>query len=361
MSAASGLDETLLRLLRAEAGRPGLVYAQAPERIVGGHETEVYAVALKGAPEGWDGPLVLRCFGEGEPPGTAALEAAIHEGLHAQGFPVPRIVAARDDEPAFLLMERLPGRALGDGIEVESGFVGRVRALALLARLAVGLPERLARVTRRLLALDAGPVLDALRARGISHDRIRFERHLGELERRIGARSGLAGLRPGFDWLLRERPGEPERLCVCHGDLTPNLVFDGGRLAGVIDWSGAFATVGDPAYELGNSQAMIRVPVPVPRPLWPLVSAVQTGLIRAFAQRVGTAPGVTPERVRYYETWRHFRSLLGAAETWLDCAEGAAFPERPDPWKVPAVALRVCDRVAAHMGAALELPAPPDV
>ncbi len=349
----------LLARLRALSGATGLAFVSGPTLIPSGHETEVYDLELSSAPSRWDGGLVLRLFAADAPSHAARFEAGVHEGLRAQGFPAPRIVAVGEDAPCFLLMERLPGRGLGDGLEVEEGVSSRLRTLAGAVRLAVGLPGRLGPVTRDLLALDPEPVLGALEARGVARERVGFDRQLEDLDRRIAARDELKGLVPGLDWLHRRRPDEPARLAVCHGDLTPNLIFDGARLSGVVDWSAAFVTVGDPAFELGNSAAMIQVPMPLPAPLRAIASAYQAWLVRAFLRAVGpVAEGLT-ERILYYETCRLLRALVGAAELWIECAGGAPFPERPDPWKVPAIALQVAERVRAHTGASLVLPEPP--
>ena len=40
-------------------------------------------------------------------------------------------------------------------------------------------------------------------------------------------------------WLLENRPPEPERLSICHGDFHPmNILVQDGEVTGVIDWPG---------------------------------------------------------------------------------------------------------------------------
>jgi len=320
----------LLRIRRA-TGAPGLAWTRAPERIPAGHESEIYAVALRGGPSALAGPFVLRLFRSPRCLRQASFEAAVHEGLSGQGFPAPRVLAAEDAPPAFLLMERLAGRGLADGIEAGGGPLARLAAIPALLRLSWRLPERVAETTRELLALDAGPVLAALEARGLPPEAIGFDRHLAALERDVEAH-GLEGLREGAAWLRRARPAEPERRAVCHGDLAPNLLFAGDRRAGVVDWSPAFVTVGDPAFEIANTRVMTTVPLPLAPPLRRIAQCYQRALVRRFARALGSAALPSPERLRYYEAWRRLSTLVGAGVLWRACAAGEPFPDRPNPW-----------------------------
>jgi aminoglycoside phosphotransferase (APT) family kinase protein len=348
----------LLRALREETGCADVAYAHPPSRIPSGHETDVYALALRGGPAGFDGPLIARCLREATSSRAASLEAAVHEGLHAQGFPVPRVLVARDAAPAFVLMERLPGRSMAEGVELEQGPLERLGALANLARVSVRLPKLLGEVTRRLLDLETEPLLRAMEARKLPPEAIGFDRHLERFAERVEC-SALSGHEAGLRWLQQARPPDPERLAICHGDLAPNLLFEGARVAGVIDWSSAFATLADPAFEIANTRIMLQVPLPVPRSLQWASEAYQRGLARRFASALGR--GWTPDaaRLRYYEAWRCFLALLGAAELWRACTQGAPVPERPDPWSIPEIATRVAAAFRTRTGVAIDLPPPP--
>jgi aminoglycoside phosphotransferase len=348
----------LLDALRVEAGVPDLEYVRAPSRIPSGHETDVYALELRRGPPELDGPLIARCFTKTGEPRSASFEAAVHDGLHDLGFPVPRVLIARDAPPAFLLMERLPGRSIADGLEIEEGRVDRLLALGALLRISLGLPKLLGEVTGRLLALDSEPVLRALQARGLAPAAIGFERHLKDFAERVDEQA-LTGHVEALRWLQRAGPPGCERLAICHGDLAPNLLVDGARWSGVIDWSAAFVTLADPAFEIANTRVMIQVPLPFPAPFRRASAAYQRGLVRQYARALGAQWAPSPERLRYYEAWRLFRTLLGAAELWRACAEGEPFPERPDPWCLPEVASQVAAHFRARTGVRITLPDPP--
>lgn len=354
-----GFAETLLQGLRETLGSASLDYARAPEQIPSGHETDVYALALRGGPAGCGGELILRHFRGHHAAHAASFEAAFHEGLRSQGFPAPRVVAARNEPPAFLLMERLPGRALGDGVELQEGLGARVAAMLGLLRLSVRLPDRLAETTASLLSRDPEPIVSAARARGLGAEALGFDRHLDALAEQVEG-GGHLGLQAGLHWLREARPPEPERPAVCHGDLAPNLLIDeAGRVSAVIDWSSRFATLGDPAFEIANTRVMLQVPLPLPRGLQRASLAYQRALVRRYERALAARPRPSPERVRYYEAWRRFHCLLGAAEVWQACARGVPFPERPDPWSLPPVARRVAEDFQATTGVAVQLPPPP--
>ena len=350
----------LLARIRRATGSPRLAWGRAPERIPAGHESEIYVLALRGGSSALAGPLVLRLFRAPRFPRQASFEAAVHEGLAVQGFAVPRVLAADDAPPAFLLMERLPGRGLADGIEAGGGPLARLAAIPALLRLSWGLPGRLAEATRELLALDPAPVLAALRARGLPPEAIGFDRHLAALERDV-ARHDLAGLRDGAEWLRLSRPAEPERRAVCHGDLAPNLLFAGERRTGVVDWSPAFVTVGDPAFEIANTRVMTTVPLPLAAPLRHIAQRYQRSLVRRFERALGPAAQPSPERLRYYEAWRPLSTLVGASLLWRECAAGRPLPARPNPWYLPEVASAVARRFAEETGVRVRLPPPPSV
>jgi aminoglycoside phosphotransferase (APT) family kinase protein len=350
--------DALLAALREESRSPDLAYAQPPSPIEAGHETAVYALELRGGPPGFSGPLIARHIVRPGLARAASLEAAVHDGLRAQGFPAPRVLVARDATPACVVMERLPGRSLGEGAELGRGPAEDLAALVAMARLSWRLPSLLGVWTARLLALDAEPVQRALEARGLPPAAIRFERHLEAFAERV-ERAALRGFEAGLRWLREARPPEPERLCVCHGDLAANLMVEGARVTGVIDWSSRFVTLGDPAFEIANTRVMLQVPLPLPGPLRRASDAYQGGLARRYARALGPAWSVAPERLRYYEAWRCFLALLGAAELWRARARGAPLPERKDPWSLPAIAAQTAANFRVRSGVAVELPAAP--
>jgi hypothetical protein len=57
---------------------------------------------------------------------------------------------------------------------------------------------------------------------------------------------------------LENRPPEPERLAVCHGDFHAlNILYADGKVTGVLDWPG-FA-IADPVFDVANSIVLITI------------------------------------------------------------------------------------------------------
>src|SRR4029450_2072910 len=115
--------------------------------IPGGYDTPIFAFALRGAPPGLSGPLILRLYrGETDAGGGAAGAAARRAGgreLHGtvaelgSQCPPALLVGEASDGLAggFLVLPRVPGHVLLD----ESWGPGVVRMPGILARLHVAL------------------------------------------------------------------------------------------------------------------------------------------------------------------------------------------------------------------------------
>src|SRR4029450_12468752 len=184
--------------------------------IPGGYDTPIFAFALRGAPPGLSGPLILRLYrGETDAGGGAAGAAARRAGgreLHGTVAELrspcpPALLVGEASEGlagGFLVLPRVPGHVLLD----ESWGPGVVRMPGILARLHVALH-----------ALDPAPLRHALASAGIPPAR-------------------LGGMHPLPDWLPTHLPPETPAAVICHGDFHPlNVLVENGSATGVIDWA----------------------------------------------------------------------------------------------------------------------------
>lgn len=156
-------------------------------------------------------------------------EFAVQRVAFDAGVPVPEPIACGAD---FVLMRHLPGSALPEIVLAADD------PDALAGELADAL-ARLHRIT------PAGTVLPALGAAPADPAAAARARYRAALDRRPRAH-------PVLEWGLRalERAPAPDRIALCHGDFrVGNLLVDGGRLAGVLDWE--FARWSDPYEDLG--------------------------------------------------------------------------------------------------------------
>jgi aminoglycoside phosphotransferase (APT) family kinase protein len=120
--------------------------------------------------------------------------------------------------------------------------------------------------------------------------------------------SGFEWLQPGLRWVIENRPEDPDRLVVCHGDFHPfNILIKGGEVSGVLDWSGFL--VADPAYDIGITKVLGTVAAPS---LFPEINWIH--LINRYYDYYQRECPVEHVRVEYYEAFRCLWALLEGAE-----------------------------------------------
>jgi aminoglycoside phosphotransferase (APT) family kinase protein len=327
----SELAGRLLAYLRVAFDCPGAAYAEWPARVHGGLDAAIYGFRLQGAPS-LAMPLILRLGGVGEPT-RVVLETAVHNGLIEAGYPAPQVFA-RESNPkllgaAFMIMARLAGRPLAQGIEgLGSGFGGTVR-------LFFAVPATLRRITAawvetqlRLHALPIDAVTRALRAAGIRPEMISFEQQLARMRDEV-EHSALTGLQPGIAWLQAHQPPAAAQPVICHGDFHPlNILADQGQVTGVIDWVNV--AIAAPELDIGSTIANIAaVPFAVPGFLrWPVRLLVSGALDRYYRAYRRSRP-VDDAAVRYYRVFRSMMQLVavGAAMAAGRPGSGAFFSE----------------------------------
>jgi aminoglycoside phosphotransferase (APT) family kinase protein len=286
--------EELLHNLRGRLGSDSVDYAEAPERIHGGFDTFIYGFSLRGAPQRFSGRLILRLYRPDTDPRQACFESTIQNVLAAAGYPSPPVLlvgrAGDGLGLPFVVMPRVPGRLMLD---------------TLWGPTAIRMSTTLARAQSALHSIDPEPVRRALTRAGWPDDALAVERELRDVEREI-ERAMLGGLRPGTRWLASNRPRSAGDTVVCHGDLHPlNVLVDGGRISGVIDWSERRLRLGDPAYDVGATVAILsHGPVDVPDLLVGPITLGRRCFVAAYLRAYARDRPLDRERVRYYEALR---------------------------------------------------------
>ena len=303
--------------------------------MAGGYETRTYALRLRSTADAFSGPLVVRvlpAYGAG--PWLAREETTLR-WLEREGYPVPHVVASCADAAIlggpFLVLTRLAGTDM---------------LRALVPRRVWQLTPTLAALQARLHALDPGPVRVLLPG---------VDEILAGLRVRI-EQADLAGLLPGLAWLASARPSASE-LVVCHGDFHPrNVLMDGERVTGVIDWS--LVVLADPAFDVGSTKTVLAyAPSELPVPLAAILGAFQRHVVvRRFEAQYRRLRAVDAAAVRYYEALRAFRSFVWAGEA-RRLAQGVSLPHaRPGPWDAPPIARRLARHFLRTSDVRLTLP-----
>ena len=319
-SATSDIAGSLLDYLRMTTGAQELTYADPPRQIVGGFDTRIFAFQLANAPASFSGPLILRLFAEDDDPSRARWEGAVQDAVAGMGYPAPRVLAVSSATDilgaTFLIMKRLPGRPMLQAPTFAA-------MLAQAVRLLTAYPQVLAQYQVRLHALDPGPLLRAIEAEelptagpseaGISRRSATLDGQLEQLTHRI-ERLSLEQFRPALQWLLDNRPSDPARPVICHGDFHPiNILMADGVVTGVIDWS--MTTVADAAFDVGNTRVLLAIaPMELPAVLDSILAPLRRIVVRRYGQAYLRERPVDAKKVRYFEALRCLIELSWVGE-----------------------------------------------
>jgi aminoglycoside phosphotransferase (APT) family kinase protein len=234
------LSDKLISYLRAKLGNPTIDFAAPLTRLQGGYETSTYRFELDRASGELSGPLVLRLYPQFYGMRNAIWESTVQNVLAGEGYPVAQVHVVCTDTSilggAFFIMDHLPGQLLATAPrESVPGLLGKTHA--------------------ELHNIDPAPLIKALSDKGIAERDYRLTSRFDWLGDRADQ---LGWIRQGVNWLLDNRPPEPERLFVCHGDFHPfNILYDEGKVTGVLDWPG-FA-IADPVFDVANSIVLITI------------------------------------------------------------------------------------------------------
>jgi aminoglycoside phosphotransferase (APT) family kinase protein len=276
------LAAPLDRFVHAHYGAPAVV--DALEVMEAGHAGLTFGFRVS---EPGNARVLARLVLKLAPPGVRRAgntdvyrQAPLLRALHAQGLPVPDVPWAGEDEAwfgtPFVMMEWLPGMPFFVW-QPDARFDRSPQAVAPLWEQCVDALVQLHRFDwQRHLPDWARPI-------ALQDEVTRWDRILGKAPE-------PAWLRAGQD--LRERllehlpPSPPPALL--HGDCQPgNMLYEGGRLTGMIDWE--LASIGSPLLDVGWMM-MLADPLGWPpdwRPLCP--SSPQ-----AIAVRCGADPAAMP-------------------------------------------------------------------
>jgi aminoglycoside phosphotransferase (APT) family kinase protein len=228
------IQEKLLAYLREALEKPDLQYSESLVPLQGGYETAIYRFQLAGAPAGLSQPLVLRLYPAFYSTGNAHWESAIQNVMVEVGYPAAKAHLLCTDMAvlggAFFIMDLIPGQPLL--------YAPPEKVMVILGQSHAALH-----------LIDPEPVVTALKAGGLDQ----YIYNLGITTESIERASGkMPWLREGLEWLLENRPPEPARLSVCHGDFHPiNIMVQDGRVNGVLDWAGF--RIADAAFDVANT------------------------------------------------------------------------------------------------------------
>lgn len=247
--AAQRISARLLEYLRDVTKTPGMDYLTGLEQLHGGYETATFSFQLVGAPPAFSDPLVLRLYPKAYGSQNAAWESTIQNVLFESGYPTARAHWVCTDQSilggAFFIMDYFAGQPL---MFADPELV----------------PELLGQTHAELHLLDPQPLIQAFAKLNINAYSYSLKARLDWLQSKADQHHWLAA---GCQWLQENRPFEPEKLSVCHGDFHPlNILIKDGKVTGVLDWGGF--SIADPVFDIANTIVLTTIPAKILSSSW---------------------------------------------------------------------------------------------
>lgn len=336
-----------------------LDYLEQPQPISGGFDTAIFGFALKGAPSDACGRLILRLGGERSHPPRFVLEAVTQNALAEMGYPAPRVLVLETDTGPlggpFLVMQRLPGRPLGQRLSAfaaEAPLATRLRHVAQLPATFAAITRTWVEMQVRLHEQPVAPFLRAAIDAGVDERMLTFDGQLARLAGFVES-DGLTALSPAVAWLMRHRPDDRALAAICHGDFHPlNIMADGDGATGVIDW--ANVVVASPEMDVASAVANIATfPMKVPAAMTAPLRLLVATLLRRYVATYRQFRPLDRNRLRYYQVFRAMVQLRPAVAGLLaGRARGGAFHSH-------AGVRNLVDHIRAQGGPSLKLELPP--
>ena len=290
------ISQKLLAYLKDELDNSTLDYDSPLTQLQGGFETRIYRFKLNGVQQELARPLVLRLYPQFYGTGNAVWESTAQSVLVGQGYPVAQAHFVCTDMSilggAFFIMDFLPGKPMISQAETVPQVLGKTHAA--------------------LHSIDPEPLIQSLRERGIDKNTYRLSRRFDWLKDRADK---LLWIRDGADWLIENRPPEPERLVVCHGDFHPlNILVQDGKVTGVLDWPGFL--IADPALDIANTIALATIPFKHLAPTLGLdVTSVDFGIFaESYLDAYQAEKTLDKSHLDYYQVRRCVNALIQGLE-----------------------------------------------
>jgi aminoglycoside phosphotransferase (APT) family kinase protein len=280
------VDEIVSRFFNYLSGKIGeFTVTENLEQMSGGWEAYLYKFRVSGV-EGYEDPLVLRLFPPYHHPETAEWQEMLHNLVLAEGVSVPRVYFSVSDVSilggTFLVMDFVEGDAIDPGDD-PSVLVLTAKTQALLHK------------------IDGRGISEQILAHGHSRGSHTFDGRISWLTDLSGKYPNLQEL---VQWLIDNRPPEPEKPVIVHGDFHPmNLLVKDGQVNTILDWSGFM--VGDPMYGLGWTKALFIATAKHEMP-----PDVFDQIIGMYMETYESVSHIDYKKMDYYVVYRLVRALF---------------------------------------------------
>jgi aminoglycoside phosphotransferase (APT) family kinase protein len=126
------------------------------------------------------------------------------------------------------------------------------------------------------------------------------------------------------DWLQVNRPPEPARLAICHGDFHPlNILVQDGKVTGVVDWPNF--CIADPAWDVACTIWILTIPA-----RYAFASQGQVYAESKWEQLLQIYLDTYRSRLPLDTTHIHYYRVLRSAQALWDGFKGQEIFQDPD-------------------------------
>ncbi|NJN80981.1 MAG: phosphotransferase [Caldilineaceae bacterium] len=291
------LSLRLMSYLRAEFDDTTLRYAAPLHPIQGGFETQIFLLQLQSERDVFPTPWVVRLYPERSGPRRRSGTAQFSRRWQIRAMPVPRCHLLCSDLSvlggSFFIMDFLAGEPLAKAPGASA-------------------PTLLGQAHAKLHKIDPERLIQAFDDQQIHEARYRLDNRFADLATRTRS---ILWLGPAVDWLIENRPSEPETLAICHGDFHPfNILAQDGVVTGVLDWPGF--VIADPVLDVAATMVLMTIPV---KQLAPALGLELTAddidlFVRTYLQAYQAERSLDLSHLDYYRAWRCVHALLEGVE-----------------------------------------------
>ena len=283
----------LIDYLCKELDSESVTYLEPLTRLTGGYETFICRFQLSGVDERLSRPLILRVFAEHSSQGQPVMENTVHNVMADLGFPVPVVHSTCMDKAvlgnAFLIMDFSEGDTL-----LESGL-----AFDQIFKI-------LGNLHAKMHSIDSEPIIQKIIEIGWDIGSFNFD---GKLEwYQTQANVNFPWLIEAVEWLVKNRPRDPEVLRICHCDFHPlNILFKNNKVQAVLDWGGFL--LADPVLDVAVTSWISTV---VTRVLLPDLDPEQ--LRESYLNAYREIRPLDETNITYYRVSRSVMDLISGAQ-----------------------------------------------
>ena len=286
------ISDKLIIFLCRELGLNSIEFLEPLTRLKGGYETCICRFQLSGLDKNLEKPMILRIYADHADVYQAARETIIQNAMAEQGYPVPPVHGNCLDKAVlgntFLIMDYVDGDTLMES-NIDSGQIFEI----------------LGNIHARLHNISPEPIATKFVESEWTYQSLTYDGKLEWLKTMVI--QNFPWLIEAVEWLLDNRPDDPQNLSVCHGDFHPmNILAKNSQVQAVLDWSGFL--IADSVLDVSTTSFLIDFPM---GKIYPDLDSKPTK--KRYLDAYQKIKPLDETKMAYYGIFRRVQALTEAA------------------------------------------------